>query len=250
MLKALKDIFATGEIIINKEGEKTKLHSHTSAKQGIFLQEMFRAANVKNSVEVGFAYGISAMFILEMHREKRNAPGAHIAIEPDEYWGPAAMYNIEEEGLGSYLELKRDYSDKVLPKLFYEDHRIQLAYIDSTKQFDVLLQDFYFIDKMLDVDGIIILDDCLFPGVGRVAKFINSLPHYSCYAGHDKAQSSSKRRLAKKITDTFIQLVPFKKKFYPDKNFEPVENQGLDYNCIAFKKVSKDKRNWDWDAAH
>lgn len=248
MLNTVKQIFDAGEITINDEGEKTTLHSHTSLEQCNFLQQMFSASKAKNSLEVGFAYGISTMFILEMHRKAGSEFAAHIAIEPDDYWGAAAMYNIKKEGLEDYLELKRDYSDKILPKLFYDHHRIQFAYVDSTKQFDVLLQDFYFIDKMLDVNGIIVFDDCLFPGVGRVAKFIKSLPHYQVYAGHDKAKLSFKRKSAKKIADTCIKLVPFKKLFYPDKNFMTIEKRSLDYNCIAFKKIGNDERSWDWDA--
>jgi hypothetical protein len=37
-------------------------------------------------LEVGLAYGISALFILELHKINHQRNGFHIAIEPDEYW--------------------------------------------------------------------------------------------------------------------------------------------------------------------
>lgn len=69
MLKSLENIIETGSIEINNEGERIPLHSHTSKDQCLFLQEMFDLVKPKRSVEVGFAYGISAMSILEMHRQ-------------------------------------------------------------------------------------------------------------------------------------------------------------------------------------
>ena len=97
MLGSLKEIFATGEIVTNENGDRIKLHSHTSEKQGLFLQEMFDIAKPKRSLEVGFAYGISTMFILEKHREQNDGDFAYLAIDSDEYWGGAALFNIDSK---------------------------------------------------------------------------------------------------------------------------------------------------------
>lgn len=35
--------------------------------------------------------------------------------------------------------------------------------------------------------------------------------------------------------------------FYPTSSFKTEEELGLDYSCIAFKKIAEDSRNWDWD---
>ena len=43
---------------------------------------------------MGFDYVISAMFILEKHREIGSTDGTHLVIELDGYWGAAAIYNI------------------------------------------------------------------------------------------------------------------------------------------------------------
>lgn len=59
-----------------------KLHSHTSKEQGLFIQEMFELTKPVNSIEVGMAYGISTLFILEKHQEKNGKEHSHIVIEP------------------------------------------------------------------------------------------------------------------------------------------------------------------------
>ena len=249
MLNRLKEIFESGKIEINQHGETIPLHSHTSKEQGIFLQNIFDVVKPVRSIEVGFAYGISAMFILEKYRESGAADGAHLVIEPDGYWGTAASYNIEKEGLTKYLQIRKDYSDKILPKLFYENYRIQYAYIDTTKQFDIVMQDFYFINKILDIGGVVILDDCggMWPGVQRLARFINTLPHYKVLAGHNKTKISRKKKNVQGLLYFLINSLPFKTKIFPTVSFHTDEQLGLDYSCIAFLKIDEDKRSWDWD---
>jgi len=248
MLESIKKIFESGTIQ-NSDGTFIPLHSNTSMEQGIFLQKMFDIVKPKKSLEVGFAYGISSLFILEKHRENGSNDGAHMVIEPDDYWGTAAVHNIEKEGLLKYLQIHRDYSDKILPKLYFENYRIQFAYIDTTKQFDVVMQDFYFINKVLDVGGVIILDDCggAWPGIQRVARFINTLPHYKILAKHSKISSKVLKTLTAKFQSAALSILPFKKKIYPTLNFKTDIEMGLNFNCIAFQKIEEDSRNWDWD---
>lgn len=249
MLKSLENIIESGSIEINNSGERIPLHSHTSKDQCIFLQQMFDIVKPQRSLEVGFAYGISAISILEMHRQNGSSKGAHIVIEPDNYWGNAAIYNIEKEGLTYYLQIRKDYSDKILTQLFHENYRIQYAYIDTTKQFDVVLQDFYFINKILDVGGVVILDDCggMWPGVQRVARFVNTLPHYKILSGHNKMESSPLKKTAKFVFASIINAMPFSKRMYPTLNIKTDAELGLNFSCIAFQKIAEDQRSWDWD---
>ena len=160
------------------------------------------------------------------------------------------MNNIKKEGLLEYIEVKRDFSDKVLTRLYHENFRLQFAYIDTTKQFDVVMQDFYFISKMLDTNGIIILDDCGggWPGIQRVARFINTLPNFKVIGSHKKIGITIKKKIALFLVNGFVNLIPFKKRFYPTTNFKTDVELGLDYSCIAFQKVTEDVRNWDWDS--
>lgn len=249
MLQSLKKIFETNTIEINANGDTIPLHSNTSLKQGYFLQQMFDLVKPEKSIEVGFAYGISSMFILEKHRELQSKAGAHIVIEPDIYWGGAAEFNINKEGLLHYLDVRRDFSDKVLAKLFLENVRLQYAYIDTTKKFDAIMQDFYMINKMMDNGGVVILDDCggSCPGVQRVARFINTLPNFKVLGAFEKNRISFKKQVATRIVTLIMGLLPFKNKIYEGIDFSTNAQLGLDFSCIAFIKHAEDKRKWNWD---
>lgn len=106
MLNELEKIFSSGFIEINSNGETIKLHSNTNIEQGLFLQKIFKLVKPINTLEVGLAYGISALFILEMHKMYNEKNDIHIAIEPDEYWGRAAIHNIEKARLSVYFKVE------------------------------------------------------------------------------------------------------------------------------------------------
>lgn len=103
----------------------------------------------------------------------------------------------------------------------------------------------------MDVGGIVVLDDCggNWPGVQRVARFVNSLPHYEKVGTHDKNGMSFKKTLTEKFITLLIGFIPFKKRVYQGIDFSTNKQLGLDYSCIAFKKPEEDKRAWNWDSA-
>jgi hypothetical protein len=247
MLTTLTEIFGKMKIE-TPDHTFVELHSHTPKEQGFFLQKIFDEVQPVTSLEVGLAFGISTLFILEKHREKESLPGSHIVIEPFPFGG-VAEHNLKKEGVLDLADIRYQRSDEVLPRLFYEGRRVQFAYVDTTKLFDTVMQDFYFIDKMLDVNGVFILDDCggAWPGIQRVARFINTLPHYRVFARHDRTDLSAKRRFFHKLTSAIIKRIPFKKSVFQTSSFLSNEDLGLDYACIAFQKIANDSRNWDWD---
>ena len=91
MLQVLNEIFELDTIEINDKGERIPLHSNTSKEQGEFLQALFDLIRPKQTLEVGFAYGISTLFILEKHRQNNSNEGSHIVIEPDK-WSANTMF--------------------------------------------------------------------------------------------------------------------------------------------------------------
>lgn len=249
MLNTLRSIFENHQIQESDKGGFIKLHSHTSLEQGLFLQEIFDLVKPKYSLEVGFAYGISTMFILEKHQEYGSVEKSHIAIEPDTYWGNAALYNIEKEGLTKFLSVEYDFSDIVLPKLWREGKKFEFIYIDTTKRFDIVMQDFYFIDKMLNINGVVILDDCggVWPGIQRVARYINSLNNYKVIGRHSKSKITRKKKIYHSVLSKVLKILPFKEKIYPTIDFHSDIELGLDYSCLAFQKINEDTRDWKYD---
>ncbi len=248
MTETLKQIFEANSIEVDDSGERHPLHSNTSLGQCLFIEEMFDAVKPQKTLEIGLAMGLSAISILEKHKENGGTEKCHIVSEPHS-WKGIAEHNIEKLGLMKYCDIRYLKSDRVVTDLFLSNERIQLAYIDTTKVVDIVMQDFYFIDKILDIGGVIILDDCGggWPGIQKVARFANTLPHYKIAGKYGKAKRSFKLRLYEKAVAFVISLIPFKQRIFTGYSFKTNHQLGLDYNCIAFKKISEDKRDWSWD---
>lgn len=245
MNKVLAEIFQLNSIE-DEDGTRIDLHSNTSKEQGEFLQTMFDLIKPKKTLEVGLAYGLSTLFILEKLHENNSEDMSHLVIEPFP-WGNTALHNIKKAGLDRYIDIRNDLSDKVIPSLYLGNHKIQYAYIDTTKLFDTVLQDFYFIDKILEVDGVVIIDDCDTPGINKVVRHIISLPHYTIAGRHGKVLRGWRYKMLEKFINGIIQLIPFKKHVYPNFSFKSAAALGINYRCIAFQKIKKDSRRWDWD---
>ena len=99
----------------------------------------------------------------------------------------------------------------------------------------------------MDVNGIVVLDDCFWPGVKKVVRYINSLPNYEVVGKFQQLTESKKKKVLRTFYEFVLKILPFKKKLFPEKDFCSSEVLKLNYQCIAFKKNAVDERNWDWD---
>jgi predicted O-methyltransferase YrrM len=245
MHQLLLDIFGTKQVRA-EDGSFLPLHSNTTLEQCKFLQELINEVRPDSSLEVGLAYGISTVAILEA-LSKPGKEFHHRVIDPfQQDWKDIGLLNIERAGFMDKVTFYRKFSDQVLPELTAQGLKVQFAYIDSTKVFDILMTDVYYITKMLETGGILALDDCGWPGIRILARFLSQHPAYEVYKGFGIDRPVRKLRPVKKIYYFLIGLLPFKNRVFGSYNFKSDEALGVNYNCIAFKKIKEDDRNWDW----
>jgi predicted O-methyltransferase YrrM len=241
----LNDIFSSRQVE-DRYGNKMELHSNTTSGQCEFIQQIIREIGPERSLEIGLAYGISTVAILDA-LNGLNKPFHHIVIDPfQQDWKDIGLLNIERAGFSEKVTFYRKFSDQVLPGLYNDEYKIQFAYIDSTKVFDVLSADVYFINKILQVEGILVLDDCGFPGIRMLTRFLSQHPSYKIYKTFTEDGASKKVKFLRNAYHLLFQALPFKEKVLPNYNFKKDEDLGVNYNCIAFQKIKEDDRSWDW----
>ena len=207
--------------------------SSISRQEGLFLQELIREFNPKNTLEVGLGQGVSALFICEALA--RTAGTRHIVIDPYQYEPDIFGHNFEGAGIrnlekAGYTEMVEFYplpSYTILPKLHAEGRKIDFAFIDGWHTFDYALVDFFHIDKLLNVGGVVCFDDTGFLSVRKACRYIVTNRSYKVYKTCGSDQLSWKRRLLNR----FIKLTDAK--------------LGLSGSCIAFRKEAEDKRIWN-----
>ncbi len=138
-----------------------------SEEEGEFLYDFVRKKNLQRTLEVGFAYGASAAYIISATR------GPHFAIDPfqDEY-EELGLKNLRRAGLEHLLNLKRDYSHSVLPQMLAEGVRLDFAFVDGGHKFDEIFVDFYYIDLLLQEGGYVIFHDAWMCSTQHVISWI------------------------------------------------------------------------------
>jgi cephalosporin hydroxylase len=155
------------------------LHSNMDLEEGRLISQAFAAAAPKTSLEIGCAYGVSTLFACEALAEL-GGRSRHIVLDPFQstQWEGFGMMNLTRAGHIGMIELIEERSETALPRLLANGLRIQAAIIDGWHTFDHTLIDFFYVNKMLDVGGIFVLDDTQMPAVQRVAAHIMTYPAY------------------------------------------------------------------------
>ena len=242
MTPLLKSIIEK-RMVEDEKGNAFSLHSETSVSQCEFIQKMMEKCDPSCCVEIGLAYGISSLSICESLSKKRSP--RFISVDPfQSYWKDIGLLNLKRGGYDTFTEFHRDFSYNVLPKLLDSGLRIDFAYVDTSKVFDVVLLDAVYLTRLLKVGGIIVFDDCTWPGVKRMARYVAKWPHLKIVGRHGELNTGRKLRLVSK----FAKMLPQNQKIFRDDLLSLDEDCGINAHCIAFEKVAEDSRGWDWNS--
>jgi predicted O-methyltransferase YrrM len=235
--------------VIDRDGKRHPLHSEVTQDEGQLMASLIERHRFTRTLEIGCAFGISSLFICEALR--RNGAGRHTIIDPGQhtYWQGIGVGHLARCGLSNYELIERP-SEFALPELAERDRSFQFALIDGFHTFDQVLLDFFFIDRMLEVGGIVVLDDLQLPGIRKVARYIAKYPNYSVVA-HAKRSvfpGSWKRRLVERFFRLLSSLLPrhVAACMFDDSFFVPDAALGLVAEMVAFEKTAPDDRGSHW----
>ena len=229
-------------VVTDASGQTFPLQSHTSLEQCRFLQSIISANNASRCLEIGLAYGVSSLAICEATAGKHGA--SLISIDPLQRsaWNNIGLLNLERAGFESIVEFHEVPSFAVLPELLREGRRVDFAYIDSVKVFDMLLVDAFYLTRLLELGGTMVFDDCDWPGVRKLIRYLTLMPHLEVTATFNAARSSPVRRLASRLAS----FTPMRRRVFSPELADSNEDLGIAWSCVAFKKRSEDTRSWDW----
>ena len=166
-------------------GKNRSLDSNVAPDEGLYLFHLIKQHNMTKTLEVGMAYGISALYIAQAHRElnlhpvplpvgkanDRSGGRPHTAIDPFQstQWHSIGSLNLMRAELRHYVHLIEQESHFALPHLaMHQKGTFQLCFIDGMHLFDYTLVDFYYSDMLIVPGGFIVFDDAHMPSVQKV----------------------------------------------------------------------------------
>ncbi len=174
----LNDIFTSG-FTRDPAGNLIKVHSEIKLAFAQALYENVFALAPKVVIEVGMAYGVSSLAILTALRD---LGGERKLISIDPYqardWGNCGLEAVKRGDLQHLHELIEEPSYLALPELVKKGTTIEFGYIDGWHTFDYTLMDFWYLDRMLAVNGIVGFNDCDWPAVHKTLNFVTSHRNY------------------------------------------------------------------------
>jgi len=138
------------------------------------IMRLLREYGLTRTLETGMAYGISTLAIGSVHQER--GEGTHIAIDPgqDTYFKGIGKLNVLRAGLEDRVRVFVERGDSALPRLRAEGVTLDFGLIDGKHLFDFALLDFFYIDRMLDLGGLVAFHDTWKPGVAEVVSFVSA----------------------------------------------------------------------------
>ena len=246
MVPLAKEIFRSRRVTTVDGSATLPIRDETPEHVVEFLKSIVVRTKARATAEVGLAFGLSAMSICEGLSE--NGGGRHIAVDfyQNTAFSGIGVENVRRAGFGDLLEFREELSYVALPQILAEGTRLDFAYIDGWHTFDYALVDFFFLDLLLRVGGIVAIDDCSFQGVHAVCRYIARNRAYRVIGVSEDITSwrASKTRqmleLAVRSNRTLRRVV--KSEFlHTDLSMGFTR----DTRCIAFEKIALDARTWD-----
>jgi predicted O-methyltransferase YrrM len=156
------------------DGQRHELDSTTriSIEEGLFLYQLCRDSNARETLEIGCAYGFSTIYFLAALSSSADAH--HFAIDPCEYsyWKGIGAKKADELGMGRAFRLLEEMSTVAIPRLRNESLRFDVIFIDGEHRFDDVLVDFTLSAVLCKQGGFIIFDDMWLPPIRKVVSFV------------------------------------------------------------------------------
>jgi predicted O-methyltransferase YrrM len=168
----LERLYRENEVVHKNGKRKSICPPGLTRARGEYLFRLIRERRPTLTLEVGFAYGISTLYIAEALRQ--NGRGHHIVIDPKQHtrFDGLGLRHIEEAGLSSWITFHEEPAELCLPRLIQDGVRVDLAFDDSDHLFDHVIAEFLFLALLLRNGGVVVFDDARLPAVGRACDFI------------------------------------------------------------------------------
>ena len=183
---AVEAVLSSGRVS-TADGRVVRAHSymHVPRDECELLYRQVAATRATQAIEVGMALGISTLCLCDAlcrntSLETRQRPHL-VVMDPFQHgniWQGVGLAQIRSAGFDDVVQFHERTSQAVLPELAAKDFRIQFAFIDGSHMFDEVLIDFFYLDQMLEIGGVIVFDDVGLQPVNAVVRFVLANRNY------------------------------------------------------------------------
>ena len=170
----LGDMYGSGLLFGTKSSEPVKINPAVgmNIEQGAVVNQFLRESAFERSLEIGFGYGFSTVWILDALRDHKNA--SHVAVDPYElnHWQGVGIRQVERLTFPKKFDWKEEFSIHALSDFVRNGEKFDFLYLCGGQRFDDVIVNFCLSDKLVRVDGVIAMDDLWLDSAKTALSFI------------------------------------------------------------------------------
>ena len=136
------------------------------------LRDLLIVDRANTAIEIGLAYGSSALAIAEALVIVGSDHARHVIIDAyqDRFYD-SGWSAIAEAGLAGLCSLIEKRSQIVLPRLLGEGFLADAAFVDGSHIFHNVFVDLFYLRELVHPGGLVILDDYSYPSVATAVRY-------------------------------------------------------------------------------
>lgn len=139
---------------------------------GDVLRDLLLAEKPGTVIEIGLAYGSSALAIAEALAAAGSGQARHLILDAyQKQFHGCGWAAIAEAGLAGLCGLVEERSQIALPRLLGEGLVADAAFVDGSHIFHNVFVDLFYLRELVRPGGLVILDDCHYPSVATAARY-------------------------------------------------------------------------------
>jgi DNA invertase Pin-like site-specific DNA recombinase/predicted O-methyltransferase YrrM len=139
---------------------------------GDALRDLLVAENAQVVIEVGLAYGSSALAIGEALISQGHQDAKDVVIDAYQHqFRNSGLKAIASAGLTDLCLLLGETSQLALPRLVTEGFIADAAFVDGSHLFHNVFVDLYFLGELVRPGGLLVLDDCQWLSVATAVRY-------------------------------------------------------------------------------
>jgi predicted O-methyltransferase YrrM len=136
------------------------------------LRDLLVAEHATTVVEIGLAYGNSALAIAEALVAGGSPDARHVIVDAyQDHFDGVGWEALVTAGLTEMCSLVRERSQLALPRLAADGLVADAAFVDGSHVFHNVFVDLYFLRDIVRPGGLVILDDCDRPSVATAVRY-------------------------------------------------------------------------------
>jgi predicted O-methyltransferase YrrM len=158
----LRQILYTRKVVTSS-GEERDLSGEISRQEGLFLYDLITSnPDIHSVLEIGLAMGVSSLF-MQCAIKEISHPVRHMIIDPFQtaHFAGAGVTALQRADFSGY-QLVEKLSEEVLPELWRQGETFDFVLQDGVHTFDHSMVEFFYLDKIINVGGLLVYDDCDF----------------------------------------------------------------------------------------